>query len=181
MAHSLTPHDLESRLGADFISYGPADSPIEVAEGFGQYEAEYAAIRQRVGIMHLPHRAVLSFTGSDRQDFLHRMLTQNINTLKGGSTVRAFQLNQKGRVIADLLVHHGDESTWLEMDRFDLPEVHKVYESHLFADDVTIEDWTEKRTALRCTAHHLSTCCARSVRMTRNRCRTCRARTTSST
>lgn len=142
-------HDLENLAGGEFIAYGPANGPVvEIAEDFGQYEAEYAAIRQRVGIMHLPHKAILSFTGADRKDFLHRMLTQDINSLTGGTTVRAFQLNQKGRVIADLLVHHGDESTWLEMDRFDLPDVYQLYDAHLFADDVAIEDWTDKRTAL---------------------------------
>jgi len=45
------------------------------------------------------------------------------------------------------LIHHGDEDTWLEMDRFDLPTVKAMYDSHLFADDVTLEDWTEVRTA----------------------------------
>jgi folate-binding protein YgfZ len=148
MTRTRTLQDLETRAGAQFIGYGPTEGTVEVAEGFGHYEAEYAAIRQRVGLMHLPQRAVLSFTGADRQDFLHRMLTQDINGLTGGSTVRAFQLNQKGRVVADILVHHGDESTWLEMDRFDLPDVLKQYESHLFSDDVLIEDWTEKRMAL---------------------------------
>ena len=149
MAKTRTIQASETDAGAEFISYGPTDNAaVEIAESFGRYEAEYAAIRQRVGIMHLPQRALLNFTGADRQDFLHRMVTQNINALKGGATVRSFQLNQKGRILADMLVHHGDENTWLEMDRFDLPTVQNLYESHLFADDVAIEDWTEKRTAL---------------------------------
>jgi folate-binding protein YgfZ len=141
-------HDIQTQAGAHFIGYGPEGEAVQIAQGFGQYEAEYAAIRQRVGLMHLPQRAVLRLTGGDRKDFLHRMLTQEINSLKGGSTVRAFQINQKGRVVADILVHHGDEDTWLEMDRFDLPAVREMYESHLFADDVVIEDWTDQRTAL---------------------------------
>lgn len=149
MFTSTNIHHLLERAGAEFIGYGPAEGgAVEIAQSFEHYEAEYAAIRRRVGLMHLPQRAVLRFTGADRQDFLHRMLTQEINGLKGGASVRAFQLNQKGRVIADITVHHGDEDTWLEMDRFDLPAVQEMYESHLFADDVTIEDWTEKRTAL---------------------------------
>ena len=149
MSNNIRIYDLQLSAGAEFIGYGPDESgAVEVAQNFGRYEAEYAAIRQRVGLMHLPQRAVLRFTGGDRQDFLHRMLTQDINGLKGGSTVRAFQLNQKGRVIADILVHHGDEDTWLEMDRFDLPAVREMYESHLFVDDVAIEDWTDQRTAL---------------------------------
>jgi folate-binding protein YgfZ len=148
MTHTQELLNIQTAAGAEFIAYGPDDGAVEVAQGFGQYEAEYAAIRKRVGLMHLPQRAVLRFTGADRQDFLHRMLTQDINGLKGGSTVRAFQLNLKGRIIADILVHHGDVDTWLEMDRFDLPGVLEMYESHLFVDDVKIEDWTDQRIAL---------------------------------
>ncbi len=147
MPRSQSLHDIQLHSGAEFIDYGPAGGSVEVTQGFGHYEAEYAAIRQRVGLMHLPQRAVLRFTGDDRQDFLHRMLTQEVKGLKGGSTVRAFQLNQKGRIVADIIIHHGDIDTWLEMDRFDLPAVKEMYESHLFADDVVIEDWTEERTA----------------------------------
>jgi len=148
MSQTPTLHDIQSRAGAEFIGYGPDEAEaVEVAQGFGQYEAEYAAIRQRVGLMHLPHRAVLRLTGDDRQDFLHRMLTQDITGLKGGATVRAFQLNQKGRIMADILVHHGDIDTWLEMDRFDLPAVKAQYDSHLFADDVVIEDWADQWTS----------------------------------
>ncbi|MEZ6190269.1 MAG: hypothetical protein R3C45_03160 [Phycisphaerales bacterium] len=140
--------DSIAKSGAEFIIYGPAgETAVEVARDFGHYEAEYAAIRQRVGILYLPQRAILRLTGADHRDFLHRMLTQDINGQKGGATVRAFQLNQKGRIMADTIVHHGDADTWLEMDRFDLPAVHQMYDSHLFADDVTIEDWTDQRTA----------------------------------
>jgi folate-binding protein YgfZ len=148
MESTRSLQDIQAKMSAEFLSYGPADgNAVEVAQDFGHYEAEYAAIRQRVGILYLPQRAVLRFTGADRKDFLHRMLTQDINGQKGGATVRAFQLNQKGRIMADAIVHHGDADTWLEMDRFDLPAVQQMYDSHLFADDVTLEDWTDQRTA----------------------------------
>ena len=146
MSQTTTLHDIQTQAGAEFIGYGPDDRAVYIAQGFGQYEAEYASIRQRVGIMHMPHKAVLRLTGDDRKDFLHRMLTQEINALKGGASVRAFQINQKGRVVADIIVHHGDADTWLEMDRFDLPAVKEMYESYLFADDVVLEDWTSERT-----------------------------------
>ncbi len=148
MCHNRSMREQLASDGAEFLAYGPAgEDAIEIALDFGHYEAEYAAIRQRVGVLYLPQRAVLRFTGADRKDFLHRMLTQDIRGQTGGASVRALQLNQKGRVMADILVHHGDADTWLEMDRFDLSAVRQMYESHLFADDVTIEDWTDQRTA----------------------------------
>ena len=54
------------------------------------------------------------------KDYLHRLCTQNINALEEGQTVRAFQLDDKGRIAADLIVHHGDGATWLELDAFEV-------------------------------------------------------------
>jgi len=113
-----TLNNLLTAAGADLIHYGPppeAEHPgVPIAETFGAYEAEYASIRQRVGIMHLPQTGLLDLRGSDAKDFLHRLVTQDINGLAGGASVRSFLLNNKGRIVADLWVHHGDENTWLE-------------------------------------------------------------------
>ncbi|MEX0886001.1 MAG: glycine cleavage T C-terminal barrel domain-containing protein [Phycisphaeraceae bacterium] len=146
----MSIHDLQSAAGAEFIQFGPppAEGGAELAESFGRAPAEYAAIRQRVGIMHLPQRAILRLTGSDRQDFLHRMMTQDINALTGGQTTRSFQLNDKGRIVADAVVHHGDADTWLEIDRLDLPDLHKLLEARLFTEDVTFEDFSVQREAI---------------------------------
>ena len=144
-------NEVYATLAAEMMPYGPAlpdGSLIEIAQAFSTFEAEYAAIRQRVGVMHLPQRAILHLTGADVKDYLHRLCTQEINGLDGGTTVRAFQLNEKGHIAADLIVHHGDESTWLEMDVFDLPWVRDLLEQRMFTEDVTIEDWTDQRTFL---------------------------------
>lgn len=148
-------NDVYTRLDAEVMPYGPPlpdGSLIETAASFDNFEAEYAAIRQRVGVMHLPQRAVLQLTGADVADYLHRLCTQEINKLDGGGSVRAFQLNEKGHVAADMIVHHGDPanggSTWLEMDVFDLPWVKDLLEKRMFTEDVTVEDWTAKRTFL---------------------------------
>ena len=130
------------------MNYGPApdEGGVEIAMTFDQYAAEYAAIRRRVGILHLPQKAILRCTGKDRKDFLHRMLTQDINGMTGGQSRRAMQLNNKGRIIADLVVHHGDLDTWLELDRFDLPALRELLEGRLFSEDVAFEDLTDQRT-----------------------------------
>ncbi|MEM9881912.1 MAG: glycine cleavage T C-terminal barrel domain-containing protein [Planctomycetota bacterium] len=144
--------DIYDRLDAVTMVYGPPlpdGSVVEVAESFGEpsfgggYEAEYAAVRQRVGVMHLPQRGVLRLTGADVKDYLHRLCTQEINGLAGGQSVRAFQLDEKGKIAADLIVHHGDEDTWLEGDVFDLPWVADLIEKRLFTEDVTLEDLSD--------------------------------------
>ncbi len=142
-----TLQNIQEQAGAESMPYGPADAGIEIVTTFGQYEAEYAAIRQRVGIMHLPQRGLLELTGADVKDFLHRLLTQDIDAMAGGDSRRAFQLNNKGRIVADVIVHYGDAGTWLETDVFDIKALAQVLEMHLFAEDVTIEDISQQKTA----------------------------------
>jgi folate-binding protein YgfZ len=144
--------DLLARLGAEAMPYGPPGddgTSLEIVEAFDRFEAEYAAIRRRVGVMALPQRGVLQLTGADVKDYLHRLCTQQINELEGGRSVRAFQLDEKGQIAADLIVHHGDPgsggSTWLESDGFDLPWVAELLEQRLFTEDVTVQDWRDRR------------------------------------
>ncbi len=142
-------HDAIARRAASMLPYGPLlpdGSAVEIAESFDTFEAEYAAIRRHVGIMHLPQRALLCLTGADVKDYLHRLCTQHIDQLTPGQSARSFQLDDKGRIAADLIVHHRDDSTWLELDVFDLPWMKNLLEARLFTEDVTIEDWADRRT-----------------------------------
>ena len=141
-----------SRLGAQLIGYGPPGDDqgltCAMAEDFGAYEAEYAAIRRHVGIFHLPQTGLIRATGDDRVDFLHRMTTQDINAMTGGQTRRAFQLCADGKIVGDLFVHHGDACTWLECDRFDIKPVMDLLDARLFSEDVTLADISDTRQAI---------------------------------
>ena len=141
---------LES-MGATFMPYGPdaaGAAGLRIVDVFGAYELEYAAIHKGVGIMHVPHRGLLEMRGADVRDYLHRLMTQDINPMRGGESRRAFQLNVKGRIIADTVVHFGDASTWVEADVFDLDELHEQLDARLFAEDASIVNITESRTVL---------------------------------
>lgn len=143
--HTDALHEMLDADGAEWMPYGSEEQHVSMPASFDVYEAEYAAIRQRVAVMHWPQRGLLRFTGEDVKDYLNRMLTQDIAKATGGTTVRSFLLTDKGRVLADMLVHHGDMDTWLEMDVFDIPAVQKLLEDRLFAEDVTIENISDQR------------------------------------
>lgn len=136
------------QLGAEMIGYGPADTAVALAEGFGAFEAEYAAIRRHVGILHLPQTGVVQLTGEDVKPFLQNMLSQDIEKMTGGQTKRSFMLDAEGHVLADMAVHHGIASTWLELDSFDIAGVIKMLDSRLFAEDVKIENLSGDKTAI---------------------------------
>lgn len=144
---SLMQKHLE-QLGAELIGYGPDDAAVALADTFGSFEAEYAAIRRHVGILHLPQTGLIKLTGQDVKPFLHNMLSQDINAMKGGDTRRSLLLDAAGHVLADIHVHHGDASTWLELDHFDIEATTKLLDSRLFAEDVTLDNITASRTTL---------------------------------
>lgn len=136
--HAAALHAALESAGAQFMPWG--DTGVQIAEHFDAFEAEYAAMRQRVGVLHLPQRGVLKLAGDDVKDYLHRLCTQEINKLEGGASVRAFQLNERGHVTADLLVHFGDEGTWLEGDAADLPALAELILARQFTEDLTLRE-----------------------------------------
>lgn len=146
---NLPAQQLDTRLqqaGAKMMVFGPESFGLQVADDFDAYPMEYAATRRSVGILHAPFRGLLELTGEDRQDFLHRLITQDINKLKGGHGARGFVLNVKGRILADVTVHHGDQSTWLETDVFDIPDLIQLLDDRIFGEDVAIKNLTQDRT-----------------------------------
>lgn len=139
---------LHENSGASFLPYGPAsgqDGPaIEVVDTFGAYEAEYAVIRKSVGLMDLPQAGVVEVTGTDRLGFLHRMLTHDTAGLQPGQGRRAFMLNQKGRIEADLLVLHESQRTWLVTDRYQASHVVDHLAHYVITEDVQLSDATRE-------------------------------------
>ena len=110
------------QLGAETDRLRPAeDAAVALAESFGSFEAEYAAIRRHVGILHLPQTGVIQLQGEDVKPFLHNMLSQDINAMTGGQTRRAFLLDAEGHMSSPTrMCTSATQATWLELDRFDV-------------------------------------------------------------
>ncbi len=143
----LTPVLKQAEAG--FIPYGPGGpeegrSAVQIVDSFGRYEAEYAAIRKGVGLMDLPQRGVVAVGGSDRLDFLHRLLTHDTRSLQPGQGRRAFLLNKAGRIAADLIVLHGQEHTYLELEVFQARGLIAELEKYRFTEDITFRDASDQ-------------------------------------
>lgn len=135
---------MQAAAGATFLPYGPAEAGVELVETFGEYQAEYAAIRKGVGILESPQRGVVEVTGADRLEFLHRMLTNDTRTLTPGQTRRAFLLGKTGRIIADMIVLHFEGRTLLDLDLFQAATLPGELEKYLFTEDVKLVDATPR-------------------------------------
>lgn len=135
-----------------YLPYGPAqdsEATCEIVAAFGPVEPEYASLRRDCGLLDAPHRTSIQLTGSERLDFLDRMLTQQVGTLAPGGLTRSFWLNRKGRVVADLAVANFADRTILELDVHAGEETFATLDAFLFTEDVEMTSLQESHVQLR--------------------------------
>lgn len=145
MAIASPLHTLHEHAEASFLHFGPAQegSPAAaVVETYGELEAEYAALRRGCILLDLPHRAALRITGSERLDFLNRMVTQELKGLAPFHSRRSFWLNRKGRIDADLRLTHLDAESIADLDILCAPRAASSLSAFIFAEGVAIADIT---------------------------------------
>ena len=164
-AHTMTAptplHDLFDHAEARWERYGPPptpqsttltsspgspvatdQSPIDVAALFDFVDLEYGSIRKPGGcaLLDQPNRGTLIFTGTDRLAFLNRMVTQELKGAKPFTAHRAFWLNRKGRIDADLRLIVLDDQIIADVDAFAAARTKQTLDAYLIADDVSIEN-----------------------------------------
>lgn len=145
MAH---PSPLQTRLealGGCPRRYGPPDAGIDLFDSFADPALEYAALRRAAVLLDRPERSVLEVTGTDRLDFLNRMLTQELKGIGAFQTRRSFWLNRKGRIDADLVVLELGDRTVLELDAHAAARTLQGLGAYLVAEDAAIRDITPRQ------------------------------------
>ncbi len=102
-----------------------------------------AALEPLLGGLVLTGRRIVSVTGADRVDYLHRMLTQDIAGLGAGRGAPACYLSVTGRILAHMLVWNLGARLLLDIAPGASPEALPALERYVIADDVTFEDRSE--------------------------------------
>jgi folate-binding protein YgfZ len=114
---------------------------------FGDVERDYRRASEAAGIFDLAFRSALRFTGDDRQTFLHNLLSNDVASLVPGTGCYATLLTQQSKVVADAYVFCERESIRLEIDRTLQAQARAHLEKFLVADDVEIEDLSDREAA----------------------------------
>jgi tRNA-modifying protein YgfZ len=95
-------------------------------------------------LLDLSDRAKFRVTGQDRVRFLNGQLTNDILSLRPGSTICACALTAKGKLCADLFVAAADALHYLDADSALRASLAGRLEKYVIADDVALEDVTEE-------------------------------------
>jgi len=144
MANASTLTDFHREHGAVFAEYEGWLLP----QHFGDPAAEYRVLRGAVGLIDVPDRALLQFTGPDRLAFLQGMLSNDLRRLNPFDGQYAAILTQQGKVIADVRVLCAMNSFYLDFWENLKAKVLGHLQRYLIADDVEIADRTAEYTFL---------------------------------
>ncbi|HSB80011.1 MAG TPA: aminomethyltransferase family protein [Candidatus Methylomirabilis sp.] len=136
--------DQEKALGATFVEH----SGMEVPEDFGDPGKEYGAVRTGVGLLDFSFRGMIRLTGSERLRWLNGQISNEVKDLASGEGKQAAVLSPKGHILGDLVVYGLTDAVWVDVDRMRAPVVRDAFERHIIADDVTVEDVSDRHAHL---------------------------------
>src|SRR5258708_15618461 len=97
-----------------------------------------------MSLFDLSKRLKLRVTGGDRVRFLNGQVTNDVRKANASLSMPACVLNAKGKIEALIFVSAGAEHLFIDADDDQCATLAQRLERYVIADDVTIEDVTEK-------------------------------------
>ena len=95
-------------------------------------------------LFDLSKRLKLRVTGGDRVRFLNGQVTNDVRKANANLSMPACVLNAKGKIDALIFINGGEEALFIDADDDQRHTLAQRLERYVIADDVTIEDVTEK-------------------------------------
>ena len=138
-------YEIHHALGAVFTKN---NEDWELVEHFTDSQQEHRAVRQGVGVVDLSHRGRLRLIGNDRVAYLHRIISNDVEGLGVGEGNYATILTNRGKIIADMKVYVFEDFIGIETNAETRSTLYQELDKYLIADDVTIEDFTERTGAV---------------------------------
>jgi tRNA-modifying protein YgfZ len=104
----------------------------------------YLALRDRAAWLDLSDRGKIRASGEDRARLLHAMTTNQVKEMKPGEGCYAFFLNAQGRILGDVNLFCFEDHFLLDTEPETRQKLFEHLDRYIIADDVTIEDETER-------------------------------------
>src|SRR5688572_15022996 len=87
--------------GARLVPFGGWEMPVQ----YTSIVEEHTATRTAAGLFDICHMGRINFAGPGAVDFLDRLLTNSVLTLKPGQIRYSLVVNESGGVLDDVLVY----------------------------------------------------------------------------
>ena len=115
---------------------------FEVMTTTTSFEADYAAMTERVGVLDRSERGKLALTGNDAKEFLQGQLTQDVEGLEAGHGSYAAFLTQKGKMLGDVRVLDAGDELLLDTERVALQPLFNMIRTYSLGSDVQLHKRT---------------------------------------
>jgi folate-binding protein YgfZ len=132
----LRLHDFHAKRNGCFLSINRQ----EAVAHYGDVAAEYAALREGVGVLDLSFRSRICVVGADRRRFLNGQVTNNVKDLKPGEGCYAALVTRKGKLETDLNIFCLENELLLDFEPGLSEQVTARLDQYIIADDVQIVD-----------------------------------------
>lgn len=132
----LPLHAFHRAAGAVFAEV----SGREVVAHYGDWPAEYAALREGAGVLDLSFRGRLCVTGADARRFLNGQVTHNVKDLQIGEGCYAALVSARGRLQSDLNIYRLENELLLDFEPGLSASVAERLEKFIIAEDAQVVD-----------------------------------------
>lgn len=95
--------------GGKTIDFGGWALPVQ----FAGIKEEHHTTREKAGLFDVSHMGEIAVKGENSEDFLQKMVTNNVSKIKNGQAQYTFMCNEQGGVIDDFLIYKLDENDYL--------------------------------------------------------------------
>ena len=108
MTPRTTPlHSSHLALGARMIDFGGWDMPVYYA-GINE---EHRAVRTTAGVFDVSHMGQVDISGRGAEDFLQRMLSNDLGRIGDGQAQYTLLTNDAGGIVDDLIAYRRGPTT----------------------------------------------------------------------
>jgi aminomethyltransferase len=128
---------LHGRHAPGAVEYQPLGA-WTVPARLGSFDEEYAALRNGAGLIDFSIHSFIEVRGSDRADFLNRILTNDIKRLAPGNGLRAALLNPNGKMLSEMIVLADTEQLLLICEASRASVLAESLDRYHFTEDVQI-------------------------------------------
>lgn len=142
----ITPlYSIHEQLGATF-----AEKHLDwnIPTQFTDAVSEHHAVRNNVGIADVSYRVRHRLTGEDRAKFLHRIISNDIESLTTGQGTYAMLLTHRGKIITDLNITVLEDAISIDTAPETMESLFSELDKYIIADDVELSDVTAETGAI---------------------------------
>ena len=117
---------------------------VEIPSNYGDVESEYWALRKGVCLRDVSYFGKVKVSGKDAQDFLHRMISNDVKSLAPGTGVWALFLDIKGHIQGDMKIYRLPDYLLMVMQHHALDRVIKGLDRYIIGEQLQMTNVSDQ-------------------------------------